>query len=458
MPTRIVILGAAGRDFHNFNLVYRDDPGVQVVAFTQAQIPRLSDRRYPASLAGPGYPGGIPIEDEADLEEICRRERVDRVVFAYSDVAHAAVMHLASRVLATGADFGLLGPRRTMLQARVPVIAVSAIRTGCGKSQTARWLGRWLHARGHRIAVLRHPMPYGDLERQRVQRFARPGDLDAAQCTAEEREEYEPHLAAGHLVFAGVDYAAIVRRAEREADLIVWDGGNNDFPFLRPDLHIVMADALRPGQADGYHPGEAVLRMADVVVINKVDAAPAGNVQAVTDEVRAINARATIVTAASPVRLDDPGAVRGRRVLVVEDGPTLTHGGMAYGAGYVAATNAGARAIVDPRTSASPGVREIFARYPHIGPVLPAVGYDGEQLQALRETINGAAADVVVAATPLDLAALIALEKPVVRARYEFADAGEPTLASLVDAFLARGIKGWHNEAGATQWRCDTDA
>jgi predicted GTPase len=368
MPTRIVILGAAGRDFHNFNLVYRDDPGVQVVAFAQAQIPRLRERRYPASLAGPDYPEGIPIEDEADLEVICRRERVDRVVFAYSDVAHAAVMHLASRALATGADFALLGPRRTMLQAHVPVIAVSAIRTGCGKSQTARWLGRWLHERGRRVAVLRHPMPYGDLERQRAQRFARPADLDAAQCSAEEREEYEPHLAVGNLVFAGVDYATIVGMAEREADLIVWDGGNNDIPFLRPDLHIVMADALRPGQADAYHPGEAVLRMADVVVVNKVDAAPIADVQAVIDEVRGINTRATIVTAASPVRLDDPEAVRGRRVLVVEDGPTLTHGGMSYGAGYVAATKAGAGAIVDPRTAVSPGVREIFVRYPHIGP------------------------------------------------------------------------------------------
>jgi predicted GTPase len=438
MTTRLVILGAAGRDFHNFNVVYRDDPTVLVVAFTQAQIPRLSDRRYPASLAGPRYPDGIPIEDEADLEAICRRGQVDQVVFAYSDVPHATVMHLASRALAAGADFALLGPRRTMLPAHIPVIAISAIRTGCGKSQTARWLGRRLRERGRRVAVLRHPMPYGDLERQRVQRFARPSDLDAARCTAEEREEYEPHLAAGHVVFAGVDYAAIVEQAEREAELIVWDGGNNDFPLVRPDLHIVMADALRPGQADGYHPGEAVLRMADAVVINKVDAAPAAQVQAVTDEVRRINPGATIVRAASPVRLDDPGAVRGRRVLVVEDGPTLTHGGMAYGAGYVAAMEAGAAAIVDPRASAAPGVRELFARYPHIGPVLPAVGYDARELQGLRETINRAAADVVVAATPLDLAALIALDKPVVRARYEFAEVGEPTLASVVDAFLSR--------------------
>jgi predicted GTPase len=295
-------------------------------------------------------------------------------------------------------------------------------------------------------------MPYGDLERQRVQRFARREDLDAAGCTAEEREEYEPHLAAGHVVFAGVDYAAIVERAEREADLIVWDGGNNDFPLLRPDLHVVLADALRPGQADGYHPGEAVLRMADVVVVNKVDAAPPGQ-EAVIEEARALNPRATIVRAASPVRLDDPAAVRGRRVLVVEDGPTLTHGGMAYGAGYVAATAGGAAAIVDPRASATPGLRDLFARYPHIGPVLPAVGYDAGQLQELRETIDRAVADVVVAATPLDLAALIALEKPVVRARYEFEDAGEPTLLSLVDAFLARGGAGRHNEARVSETR-----
>ncbi len=381
---------------------------------------------------------GIPILDEADLEAICLRERVDRVVFAYSDVSHATVMHLASRALATGADFELLGPNRTTLRARVPVIAISAIRTGCGKSEIARWLGGRLRGRGYRVAVLRHPMPYGDLERQRVQRFAQPDDLGAAQCTAEEREEYEPHLAVGNIVFAGVDYAAIVERAEREADLIVWDGGDNDFPFLRPDLHIVVVDALRSGQADGYHPGEAVLRMADVIVVNKVDVASASGVQAVIDEARGINPRADVVRAASPVCLDDPEAVRGRRVLVVEDGPTLTHGGMAYGAGYVAAQAAKAAAIVDPRPSAAPAVREIFARYPHIGPVLPAVGYDRQQLEALRETIDRAGVDVVVAATPLDLAALIELRTPVVRARYEFADAGATTLASHVELFLSR--------------------
>jgi predicted GTPase len=380
---RLVILGAAGRDFHNFNVVYRDDPRVVVVAFTAAQIPGIAGRRYPPALAGPRYPDGIPIEDERALETLCRRERVTQVVFAYSDVSHGTVMHLASRALAAGADFTLLGPDRTMLDAGVPVIAVSAVRTGCGKSQVARWLGGRLRAAGHRVAVLRHPMPYGQLERQRVQRFASRADLDAAGCTAEEREEYEPHLAAGNVVFAGVDYAAVASAATAEADVVVWDGGNNDFPFLRPDLHIVIADALRPGQATGYHPGEAVLRMADVVVVNKVDAARASDVEAVVDEARAVNPRATIVRAASPVTLSDPDAVRGRRAIVVEDGPTITHGGMAYGAGYVAAVAAGA-VIVDPRPSADARVRSAFDTYPHIGRVLPALGYDAEQLEGLR--------------------------------------------------------------------------
>ena len=348
-------------------------------------------------------------------------------------------MHLASRALAAGADFVLLGPRRTMLRARVPVIAISAVRTGCGKSQTARWLGRRLRERGLQVAVLRHPMPYGDLERQRVQRFAKREDLDTARCTAEEREEYEPHLAAGNIVFAGVDYAAITAAAEQEADIIVWDGGNNDFPFLVPSLHLVIADALRPGQATEYHPGETVLRMADVVLVNKVDVADPAAVERVIGEVRGVNPTATIVRAASPVRLDDPQAVRGRRVLVVEDGPTITHGGMAYGAGYMAATRGGAGTVVDPRESAGPALRALFARYPHIGRVLPAVGYDTQQLEDLREAINRSEVDVVVAATPIDLAALIAVNKPIVRARYEFAEAGEPTLGAVVDAFLADG-------------------
>jgi predicted GTPase len=411
-PERIVVLGAAGRDFHNFNMVYRDDPTVTVVAFTATQIPGIANRRYPPSLAGPRYPAGIPIEDEGALEAICGRQHVSRVVFAYSDVTHAHVMTLGSRALALGADFTLLGPDRTMLQAGVPVVAVSAVRTGCGKSPIARWLALRLRRAGHRVAVVRHPMPYLDLERQRAQRFATPADLDAAACTIEEREEYEPHLAAGHPVFAGVDYAEIVRRAAAEADVLVWDGGNNDFPFVRPDLHIVVADALRPDDAAGYYPGEAVLRTADIVVVNKVDSAPAISVGRAIEAVRRVNAGAPLVRGALPVRLDDPGRVRGRRVLVVEDGPTMTHGSMPYGAGFVAATAAGAAAIVDPRPAAAPAVRDVFSAYPHIGPVLPAVGYSGAQVEALRRTIDKADADVVVAAIPVDLARLLGRAVP----------------------------------------------
>jgi predicted GTPase len=321
----------------------------------------------------------------------------------------------------------------------VPVIAVSAVRTGCGKSPIARWLGRRLRERGLRVAVLRHPMPYGVLERQRVQRFATRADLDGAACTIEEREEYEPHLAAGNVVFAGIDYRAILAQAAGESDIIVWDGGNNDFPFLRPDLHVVVADALRPGHVTAYHPGEAVLRTADVVVVSKVDAAPAADVQRVVDQVRAVNPRAAIVRGASPVRLDDPAAVRGRRVLVVDDGPTLTHGEVAYGAGFVAAIGAGAATIVDPRASAVPAIRAVLDRHPHLGRVLPALGYDRAQLEALRATIDGADADVVVSGTPIDLAALVKVDKPIVRARYEFAEAEEPGLGAVVDAFVARG-------------------
>jgi predicted GTPase len=436
-PTRTVILGAAGRDFHDFNVVYRDDPATRVVAFTAAQIPGIAERRYPAALAGPLYPEGIPILEEDELDALCRRERVQRVVFAYSDVAHTRVMHLASRVLAAGADFVLLGPERTMLESKLPVIAVSAVRTGCGKSQTARYLSARLRERSLRAAVIRHPMPYGDLERQRAQRFAGPADLDAAGCTLEEREEYEPHLAAGNVVFAGVDYAEILALAQREADLVLWDGGNNDFPFVRPDLHVVLVDPLRPGHETSHHPGEAVLRMADVVVVAKVDAAADADVQRVVEGVRAVRPDVPLVRAASPVRLEDADAVRGRRVLVVEDGPSITHGGMAYGAGYVAATRARAGEIVDPRESATPAVAAVYARYPHIGPVLPAVGYGPEQLEALRATIDASRAEVVVAATPIDLASAVRVAKPVVRARYEFAETGEPTLSGLLDTFLA---------------------
>jgi predicted GTPase len=436
---RVVIIGAAGRDFHNFNVVYRDDPTSVVVAFTTAQIPGLGPRRYPASLAGPRYPAGIPIEEEAGLEPLCRRERVTVGVFAYSDVTHAHVMQVGSRVLGVGADFVLLGPERTMLQAAVPVIAVCAVRTGCGKSPIARWLARRLGARGRRVAVVRHPMPYNDLEHQRVQRFATPADLDDADCSVEEREEYEPHLADGNIVFAGVDYAEVAARASAESDIIIWDGGNNDFPFLRPDLLIVVADALRPEDAAGYHPGEAVLRMADVVVISKVNSARASDVARAADAVRRVNRTAPIVRGALPVVLDKPAAVRGRRVVVVEDGPTITHGSMSHGAGYVAAIAGGVAAIVDPRAAASPEVRAIFDAYPHIGRVLPAVGYNARQVEALQRTIDRVDADVVVAATPVDLGRLIVTTKPIVRARYEYADADQPGLDAFVDRWLERG-------------------
>jgi predicted GTPase len=435
---RLLIMGAAGRDFHNFNVAYRDDPGVEVVAFTAAQIPGIARRRYPPSLAGSLYPEGIPIVEEADLEAVVRERGVEQVVFAYSDVTHAQVMHLASRALVAGADFLLLGPARTMLAARLPVIAVSAVRTGCGKSQTARYLSRLLRRRGLRVGVIRHPMPYGDLERQAVQRFASRADLEASGCTIEEREEYEPHLAAGNTVYAGVDYARIVALAETDCDVLLWDGGNNDFPFLRPALHIVLVDPLRPGHETSHHPGEAVLRTADVIVVAKCDSAFDADIERVIAAARRVNPAAAVVRAASPITLDDPEAVRGRRVLVVEDGPTTTHGGMPWGAGYLAAKRAGAAAIVDPRAWAPPGIAAVYAAYPHIGPVLPATGYSPEQLSALRETIERAPAEVVVSATPIDLAALLRVHKPVVRARYEFAETGEPTLASHVHRLLDR--------------------
>jgi predicted GTPase len=439
---RIVIMGAAGRDFHNFNIAYRDDPSVEVVAFTAAQIPGIAGRRYPAALAGEYYPAGIPIADEAELETLCRRHAVDQVVFAYSDVTHEHVMHLASRTLACGADFVLLGPKHTMLAAAVPVIAVTAVRTGCGKSVVARWLSAHLRQNGWRVAVMRHPMPYGDLLGEQVQRFSSLDDLDAARCTAEEREEYEPHIAAGTVVFAGVDYAQVLRAAEAEANMIVWDGGNNDYPFIRPDLTIALVDALRPLQIMTHHPGEAVVRMADVVVVNKVDAASPSDVETALAGVRALSPGKPIVRAASPIRLGEAARVAGRRVLVIEDGPTITHGGMAYGAGYVAARAAGAAEIVDPRRSAAPEIADLFASYPHIGNVLPAVGYSTAQLHALEMTINHAAADLVVSATTVDLDRLLRANKPILRARYDFAEVGEPTLSAIVDAFMDRVSSG----------------
>ncbi|MCP9438273.1 MAG: cyclic 2,3-diphosphoglycerate synthase [Nitrospira sp.] len=441
VPTRVLILGAAGRDFHNFNMVYRDAPRYRVVAFTAAQIPDIAGRHYPPELAGALYPAGIPIVEEEALETLCREERVDQVVFSYSDVTHALVMHTASRALAQGADFVLLGPARTMLKAPVPVIATSAVRTGCGKSPVTRWLSRRLKGHGLRVAVMRHPMPYGDLARQAVQRFAERADLDAARCTIEEREEYEPHLAIGNVVYAGVDYARVVARAAAEVDVILWDGGNNDFPFLKPDLHLVLVDPLRPGHETTHHPGEAVLRMADIIVVTKVNSATPQQVAHVLAGARQINPHAPIVRGASPLTIDAPERVRGRRVLVVEDGPTITHGGMAHGAGLIAARAAGAAEIVDPRSAASPAIGALYAQYPHIGPVLPAVGYSPAQLAALADTINAVDADLVVMATPADIAALVTIRKPVVRVRYEFAESGEPALGTLVDQFLRqRGL------------------
>lgn len=438
---RTVIAGAAGREFHNFNVVYRDDPAIDVVAFTAAQIPGIAGRRYPASLAGALYPEGIPIVDEAALESLVRERAVRQVVFAYSDVSDAQLMHVASRALAAGANFVLLGPGDTMLEAAVPVIAVSAVRTGCGKSQTVRYLASRLRARGLRAAVIRHPMPYGDLERQAVQRFASSAELDAAQCTIEEREEYEPHIAAGSVVHVGVDTARVAARAALEADLILWDGGNNDFPFLRPDLQIVLVDALRPGHEALYHPGETVLRMADVVVIAKTDAASPAQVREAAEGAMRINPRARLVRAASPVRLDDPGLVAGKRVLVVEDGPSLTHGGMPWGAGYVAAKAAGAAQIIDPRLSAAPGIAALYRDYPHIGPVLPAMGYSPAQLLSLKQTIEHSAAEVVVTGTPIDLRALVDAGKTIVRARYDYAEVDAPGLWGEVETFLAgRGV------------------
>ncbi len=451
---RVAIMGAAGRDFHNFNVVYRDAPRHEVVAFTAAQIPGIADRRYPAELAGPRYPQGIPIVDEAGLAALIADKRIDEVVFAYSDIAHVEVMHRASIALAAGADFALLGPASTMLASRLPVIAVSAVRTGVGKSQVSRWLSTRLRARGLRVAVIRHPMPYGDLARQAVQRFASRADLDAADCTIEEREEYEPHVAAGGVVWAGVDYARILTEAEREADLILWDGGNNDFPFLRPDLHLVLVDPLRAGHERSWHPGEAVLRMADVVVVAKANSASDEALAQVEASARELAPRAALVRGASVVRLDPPASLAGRRVVVVEDGPTITHGGMPHGAGWVAAQAAGAAGIVDPRAAAVGEIADVYRRYPHIGRVLPAMGYSAREVADLKATLAACGADAVVSGTPADLGALLGLALPVHRARYDYRDCqddlsdrglpaeGEATgrrgLAQCVDEFLAR--------------------
>jgi predicted GTPase len=434
-------MGAAGRDFHNFNVVFRDDPTVRVVAFTATQIPGIDQRRYPAELAGPLYPDGIPIVPEPTLAALITQEAVDEVVFAYSDVSHEYVMHQASRVLAAGADFSLLGPNHTMVESRLPVIAVLATRTGAGKSPVSRFLADLLGKRGLRPAIIRHPMPYGDLAAQSVQRFASLADLDLQNATIEEREDYEPHLRRGLVVWAGVDYTAIVRQAEEESSIIIWDGGNNDFSFLRADVEIVVVDPFRPGHELLYHPGEVNLRRARVVIVNKVNSAPPANVQMVLANIRDVNPGAYVVQTDSVITVPDGEQIRGRRVLVVEDGPTLTHGGMSTGAGVEAARQFGAAEIIDPRLFAQGTLAETYVKYPHLGPILPALGYYPDQLRDLEATVAAVPADVVVSATPFSLENLIQVDKPVVRVGYELAERGEPSLTAFVEEFLdSRGL------------------
>ena len=430
--TGVIIMGAAGRDFHNFNVYFRDNPNYQVLAFTATQIPNIEGRRYPPELAGNLYPEGIPIYPEAELSDLVRRYQVAQVIFAYSDVSHETVMHKASQVLVAGADFRLMGTGSTMLQGRKPVVAVCAVRTGSGKSQTTRHVCDALQRMGKHVVVVRHPMPYGDIVAQAVQRFATYEDMDRHKCTIEEREEYEPHIDRGVVVYAGVDYERILRQAEEEADVVIWDGGNNDLPFYQPDLHIVVADPHRSGHELHYHPGEANLRMADVVVINKVDTANFEGVTQVRESIYAANPQAVVVEAASPIFVEDPEEVRGKRVLVIEDGPTLTHGEMTYGAGVVAARRYGAAKLVDPRPYAVRSIATTFEKYPRIGQLLPAMGYGDEQMRDLEETINSAECDLVLVATPIDLRRLINIRHPVDQVRYELQVIGRPTLEEIL--------------------------
>ncbi len=434
MPQRAIILGAAGRDFHNFNTYFRQNADYEVVAFTATQIPNIAGRRYPPELAGPRYPNGIPVLPESDFERAIHDLAADVVVFSYSDVSHEYVMHLASRALAAGADYLLLGPRHTMLRAQVPVVAICAARTGAGKSQTSRRAAAILTGWGKRVVVIRHPMPYGDLAEQAVQRFATYDDLARHDVTIEEREEYEPHIAAGRILYAGVDYGRILAQAEREADVIIWDGGNNDLPFYTPNLHIVVVDPHRATHSAQFHPGETNVRMADVIVVNKVDTATPDDVRRTVEIVATLNPRARLIRAASPISVEGAEAIRGKRVLVVEDGPTLTHGGMSFGAGWVAAKQYGAGQIVDPRPYAVGSIAETFRKYPNTGAVLPAMGYGHEQVRELAETINRTPADLVLVGTPIDLRRLIEMNKPALRVRYELAEQGDPTLEQVLQA------------------------
>ncbi len=431
-PIKTLIMGAAGRDFHNFNVFYRDNKDYEVVAFTATQIPNIEGRKYPAELAGTLYPKGIPIYPESDLVKLIKEFKVDQVVFAYSDVPHEYVMHKASIVLAAGADFKLMGTRLTQIKSTKPVVSVCAVRTGSGKSQTTRRVSQILRGMGYKVAAIRHPMPYGDLVKQKVQRFATYADLDKHECTIEEREEYEPHLDNGVIVYAGVDYEAILRQAEQEVDVVLWDGGNNDFPFYVSDLQIVVADPHRAGHESTYHPGETNIRAADVFVINKVDTANTENILQVRAALHAMNPNAVVIEGASPLFVDNPDAIRGKRVLVIEDGPTLTHGEMKYGAGWVAARRFGAAEIVDPRPFAVGTIAETYRKYPGTGPILPAMGYGDEMTKDLEKTIDRADVDLVVSATPIDLNRIIKVKKPMQRVRYELQEIGQPTLEDIL--------------------------
>jgi len=438
---KVIVMGAGGRDFHNFNVVFRQDPETEVVAFTATQIPGIADRVYPPALAGPLYPNGIPIRPEEELTALVHEHGVDEVILAYSDLAHETVMHKASLVLAAGADFRLLGPDATMLGSSKPVVAVCAVRTGSGKSQTSRKVGRTLLDAGLRVALVRHPMPYGDLEAMRVQRFATLEEIDASHPTVEEREEYEEPVRLGMVMYAGVDYEAILRQADQEADVIVWDGGNNDLPFYKPDLLIVVADPLRPGHEIRYHPGETNIRMADVVVINKVDTASADDVETVVRNVQEVNPLAQLVFASSPPVVEAGPELRGKTVLVIDDGPTLTHGEMPFGAGLVAARRAGAARIADPRPHAAGSLRDVFERWPQLTNVLPAMGYSDEQLRELEQTINAVDCDVVVTGTPIDLGRLVESRHPIRHVRYELEELGHPTIAEILEPVVAKATR-----------------
>lgn len=429
---RILIMGAAGRDFHNFNVFYRGNKNYNVIAFTATQIPNIEGRKYPAELAGALYPQGIPIYPESDLLKLIKKEKIDQVLFSYSDISHQNIMEKASRVLAAGADFKLLGMKNSTIKSNKPIISVCAVRTGVGKSQTTRYVVKLLQDLGYKVASIRHPMPYGDLAKQAVQRFANYQDLDKHECTIEEREEYEPHIDNGAIIYAGVDYAAILKEAEKEADIILWDGGNNDMPFYKPDLNIVLADPHRAGHESSYFPGAVNIFLADVVIINKTDTADYSNVRMVRENVNRMNPNAVIVEAASPIFVENPELIRGKKVLVVEDGPTLTHGEMAYGAGWVAAKKYGAKEIIDPRPFAVKSIADTYKKYPSTGMVLPAMGYGDDMVKDLETTINSSNAELVVIGTPIDLTRVLKLNKPAQRVRYELQEIGSPNVAEII--------------------------